>query len=76
LLDFIRFALSHTPFWAIPMVIICGEFGYIFWLKAFRMVAFINFGIVGFCLITIIYYIWAGGSDAAAQTFALWYNSL
>ncbi|MBT3236154.1 MAG: hypothetical protein HN353_09410 [Bdellovibrionales bacterium] len=76
MLDFIRFALSHTPFWAIPVMIICGEFGYIFWLKSFRTVAMINFAIVFLSFITIVYYIWSGGSDAAAQTFSLWYKSL
>jgi hypothetical protein len=29
----IYFITRHTPFWAIPIFVMSGEFGYLFWLK-------------------------------------------
>lgn len=63
----IYFLLRHTPFWAVPLMVMGGEFAYLFWLKkkkrsaiASLLIAFIGLGAVSF-------YVWAGGPDQSVK---------
>ncbi len=61
------FLVRHIPWWAVPLIIMGGEFAYFFWLKkkkksayAFVMMAFIGF-------LSISFYVWAGGPNNAVK---------
>ena len=68
-IEIIHFALKYTPFWAIPLLMICIQFAYIYWSKKYRFTSksFITIGVLSF--FSIIYYIWAGGGEPAVQYF-------
>jgi hypothetical protein len=61
------FLIRHTPFWAVPVLVISLEFGYIFWIrkkhKEFK-----------FCLIAILvsilflsFYVYTGGPEKSVR---------
>ncbi len=63
----IYFLARHTPFWAIPVMVLSLEFGYVLWLKKKKksavmcvMLAMIGVGAVGF-------YYWAGGPEKSVK---------
>ncbi len=66
-MDIFHFILKYTPFWAIPLIMICLEFAYIYWLKSIREVAKAFMAVVILCLITLGYYIWAGGPEGIVK---------
>lgn len=68
-MDVIQFFLRHTPFWAVPFMIIGAQFGYTFWLKDRRLPSFIFFAICGFGVLSIVYYMWAGGPEGTPRHF-------
>jgi hypothetical protein len=59
--------VRHTPFWAIPLIVIGLEFAYIFWLRKKKKTAyfFCSFALVG--LLAVSFYWWAGGPDKSVQ---------
>ncbi len=67
-MDIFHFILKYTPFWAIPLMMICGEFGYIYWLKSIKPVAKMFFTIATISFFVLVYYIWAGGPDRVVDT--------
>ncbi len=59
--DVLFFILKYTPWWAIPIMVMCIQFGYIYWLKDYRPIS-VLLGIVAFiCLCFLILYILLGG---------------
>ena len=63
----IYFLARHTPFWAIPVMVLSLEFGYVLWLKKKKksammciMLAMIGVGAVSF-------YYWAGGPEKSVK---------
>ncbi len=63
----IYFLARHTPFWAIPLVVLSVEFAYLFWLKRKK-------ASVTFCLIIAFigisattFYVWAGGPEKSVK---------
>lgn len=68
-MEFLHFAIKYTPFWAVPSLMICGFYGYMYWLKSFKYAAYtlMTFGVISF--ITIIFYIFTGGPKGSVQTF-------
>jgi hypothetical protein len=63
----ILFLARHTPFWAIPLLVLGAEFGYMFWLKKKKWSAF-------FCLLFALvgasaagFYWWAGGPEKSVK---------
>lgn len=68
-MDFIYFLLRYIPFWTVPIVLIAGEFSYIYWLKSFHRLAYILFAIAFFCLILNGFYFWSGGPDKIVIKF-------
>jgi len=63
----IFFLSRHIPFWAIPLIILGGEFGYLFWLKKKKKRAFICLVLAIFGLFSIIFYVWAGGPEKSVK---------
>jgi hypothetical protein len=62
-MDVIYFFVRHIPFWAIPLIFVCVEFGYLYWLKDEIAIAR-NFGaLAGFAFICLVYYYIAGGPE-------------
>ena len=63
----IYFLARHIPFWAIPLIILGGEFGYMFWLKKKKKSATMCFIIafIGFSATT--FYVWAGGPSKSVK---------
>jgi hypothetical protein len=61
------FMIRHTPFWAVPLIVLGGEFGYMFWLKKKKKSATIclMLGILG--LMAISFYVWAGGPEKSVK---------
>ena len=68
-MDFIQFFLRHTPFWAVPFMIIGGQYGYIFWLKDRRLPSLAFFSMAAVGGLAIVYYMWAGGPEATPRHF-------
>ncbi|HAZ11899.1 MAG: hypothetical protein A2X86_07390 [Bdellovibrionales bacterium GWA2_49_15] len=62
-MDILVFILRYTPFWAIPMMLICAQFAYIFWLKSIRPVAYAMTSMGLFCLLLVVFYYWVGGPE-------------
>ncbi len=59
--------IRHIPFWAIPILLICGEFSYVYWVRDKREIAKILIGIGGFCFLWLVYYYWCGGPEPAVD---------
>ena len=64
--DPIYFIVRYIPFWAVPLLLIAAQFAYIYWLKEVRFIAIIFIGISAFCLVSLIYYMFAGSPHDAA----------
>ena len=45
-MDVLYFILRYTPFWAVPLMLICLQYGYIYWLKSIRKVS-MAFAVLG-----------------------------
>ena len=66
-MDVIYFLTRYIPFWAIPTMIIAGEFAYIYWLKSRKSIVFALVGLGGFSFLSIIFYYVAGGPERSVQ---------
>tara|TARA_B100000886_G_C20330078_1_gene451993 strand:+ start:152 stop:373 length:222 start_codon:yes stop_codon:yes gene_type:complete len=66
-MQYILLTIRYIPFWAIPLIFICGQFIYIFWLKNMRGVAYMFGGIIFFCIISLSYYVLLGGAEKAVH---------
>ncbi len=67
----IYFLARHTPFWAIPFLVLGGEFGYLFWLKKKKKMAGICMGIAFIGLTCNVFYIWAGGPEKSVKVLKM-----
>lgn len=65
----IYFLIRHTPFWAVPTVMVAFEFGYIYWLRKRKKVATGFFGVGCFALSFLIYYYIIGGPEKSVDYF-------
>jgi hypothetical protein len=63
----IFFMIRHTPFWAVPLIVICLEFGYVFWLRKKIRAFKICTGLVIFSFFCLTFYIYAGGPERAVR---------
>ena len=68
-LDILLFTLKYIPFWAIPMGLMSANFGYLYWLKDFREMAYVWAFIACFCLLSTGAYFFIGGPDHIVLTF-------
>lgn len=64
----IYFMARHVPFWAIPMVLIAGEFAYLFWLRRKLKWASLCVVLCLFGLLSNIFYIYAGGPEKSVKS--------
>ncbi len=63
----IYFMLRHTPFWAVPLIVLGGEFAYMFWLKKKKKSATVALMIALVGLMAISFYMWAGGPEKSVK---------
>ncbi|MFZ8933513.1 MAG: hypothetical protein ACO20H_09755 [Bacteriovoracaceae bacterium] len=70
-LEGIAFLITHTPFWAVPLLFISANYGYIFWLKSYRDASYLFISIGFVCFLFIIYYVWHGGPVMAPRHFRM-----
>jgi hypothetical protein len=70
------FMIRHTPFWAIPLIIIAGEFAYIFWLRKKKKSARACLIIMILPMLALSWYYYAGGPDKAVRKFMKWQRSV
>ena len=70
-LEGISFLITHTPFWAVPLLLISLNYAYIFWLKSYRDASFLFIFIGLFCSVFIVYYAWHGGPVLAPRHFRM-----
>jgi len=62
-MDYFYFFIRHTPFWAVPLLYISLQFGYIYWVKEYRRAAFSFLLIAPVAVISLTLYYWLGGPD-------------
>lgn len=64
-MDIFYFMIRHTPFWAVPMVMICAQFARTYWTREFRRTG-ASFALASFIsLLFIVFYFGAGGPEKA-----------
>jgi hypothetical protein len=63
----IYFLVRHSPFWGVPLVILGGEFAYLFWLKKKKASAVLCLfvALIGFS--ATVFYVWAGGPEKSVK---------
>ena len=63
----VYFLARHVPFWAVPLIVLGGEFAYLFWLRKKKgtVVLCLMIALVG--LMAISFYIWAGGPEKSVK---------
>jgi hypothetical protein len=74
-MDEIYFLVRYTPFWSIPVLIIFGEFSYIFWIRKKKKFVF-AFGLIALAALafTLMYYIAGGPEKSVRKVIELvWY---
>lgn len=67
--------IRHTPFWAVPMLVICIEFAYVFWLRKKKTNLKICLVFAFISIIALSWYYYAGGPDKAVRKFIKWQRS-
>jgi hypothetical protein len=61
------FMVRHTPFWAIPLLIVSAEFGYVFWLKRKRHKVKVCGVFALLAIVALVWYYQAGGPEKAVR---------
>jgi hypothetical protein len=69
----IYFLARHVPFWAVPMMVLGAEFGYVLWLKKKKRKAYFCLVFFFFGLISVSFYAWAGGPEKSVQVIKKYY---
>ena len=64
--DPIYFIVRYIPFWAVPLLLIAAQFAYIYWLKEVKLIALGFIAVCVVCVISLIYYLFAGSPHDAA----------
>ena len=68
-LEGIVFLITHTPFWAVPLLIISFYYAYIFWLKSYRDASILFSILVVISIVFLLYYFIQGGPILAPKHF-------
>ena len=63
----IYFLARHTPFWAVPLIVLGGEFAYLFWLKRRKAAVALCLIIAFIGLVSTSFYIWTGGPEKSVR---------
>ncbi len=61
------FLVRHTPFWAIPLLVVAAEFAYIFWLRKKRLNVKICLIFILIAVTALGWYYYAGGPEKAVR---------
>jgi hypothetical protein len=63
----IYFLARHTPFWAIPLMVLGLEFAYLFWLRKKKKIAYLCLMIALVGVFATGFYVWAGGPEKSVK---------
>jgi uncharacterized membrane protein YdjX (TVP38/TMEM64 family) len=63
----IYFLTRHTPFWAIPLLVLSAEFGYMFWLKKKKRTAVMCLMLAAIATACCAFYFWQGGPEKSVN---------
>jgi hypothetical protein len=63
----IYFLARHTPFWAIPLIVLGGEFAYLFWLRKKKASVALCLGLALVGALATSFYVWAGGPEKSVK---------
>ncbi|MBY0515724.1 MAG: hypothetical protein K2P81_02365 [Bacteriovoracaceae bacterium] len=66
------FMIRHTPFWAIPILLLSGEFAYLFWLRKKKTNVKICILFMLISITALSWYYYAGGPDKSVKKFMKW----
>ena len=70
------FIIKYTPFWAVPVIMISGEFALNYWFRGL-LKPFLTFVLlIGISVLSIVFYYWAGGPVLAVEVFKEFVNIL
>ncbi len=61
------FFIRHTPFWAVPIMILGSEFAYLYWLRKKKANTFFCLALVFIGASANLFYVWAGGPDKSVK---------
>lgn len=70
----VYFLARHVPFWAIPLIILGGEFAYLFWLRKKKRAVTFWLLIALFGLVCVSFYVWAGGPEKTVKIIKIYYR--
>jgi hypothetical protein len=67
MMGFLVFMVRYTPFWAVPVFILCISFFFIYWAKDIKRVSYFLI-VVGFIqLLFLGFWMWVGGPVASVR---------
>jgi hypothetical protein len=69
----IFYLARHTPFWAVPLMVLGAEFGYLYWLKKKKLSALFCLLIAGLGTACVGFYMWAGGPEKTVKIIKKFY---
>ncbi len=69
ILDATYFLLRYTPFWTVPLIMICGQFGCLYWVKEVKWASYMFFVAGSASFVCLIFYVFQGSPDKAAGAF-------
>jgi drug/metabolite transporter superfamily protein YnfA len=72
----IFFLARHIPFWAVPLIVLGGEFAYLFWLRKKKKSAALCVFVALLGLFAVIFYVWAGGPEKSVKVIKKMYREM
>jgi hypothetical protein len=63
----VYFLARHTPFWAVPLIVLGLEFAYLFWLKKKKSGVTVCLIVALVGALAVGYYVWAGGPEKSVK---------
>jgi hypothetical protein len=63
----VYFFTRHIPFWAVPLLVLGAEFGYLFWLRKKKKSATLCLMLALVGLMATSFYVWAGGPEKSVK---------
>lgn len=66
-MDEVYFLTRFTPFWAIPIFLIAGEFAYLFWVRKKKKGVALCIILVLIAASCLVFYFWAGGPEKSVD---------
>lgn len=66
------FMIRHTPFWAIPILVVAAEFAYVLWLRKKKFSVHLCIFFMVLSVLALSWYYYAGGPEHAVRKFMRW----